>query len=622
MVNFYAILLLASYLFFPTYFFKNILSKYLTSLTRLEIGFFSIFLGQIFFVSFIFLGTFVFGLTWPAILLAISPFVIFDIKWLKERKKIPKLEFQKSEKPFLIVILVLSVLFLILLRRHTLPETPDGFFTPHNTFGDIQYHLAMINSFYLGDNFPPQNPIYAGVRLSYPFMIDFYSAVFRYSGFNIQNSLTIPALLFGITFFAFFLFFSHRFLKSFSGSVLATTIFLFNGGMGGFLTLKEVTKSAPFFESLGNSFSYVIDKYNFRFPNAVSSVYMAERPILVGMSAFFAILILLYIAFEKKKSDREIFWAGIIIGTLPLWHTHTIVVLGITLPFYFLIRFFIGKVSILENIKFFLPMLYIAIPLGIIGMSWHLDQVFSGGHFFSIKKGWIVGEEGPLVFWYRNLGIFIPLLVASFFVVTRKQMIFYFPVFLIFLFSNYINFQPFDWDNYKILIVWYAVSAVLVAELFLLLQKRFKIFGKIFTLGAMSVFIISGAILMVGDYVTYFGLFSNEDIELADWERENTNPSDIILTGPQHDQFSILAGRKLLMGYPGYLWTQGIDSSVRGEDIRKMYAGNIELIRKYNVKFIVVGYNEREVFKPDESFLDKNFPLVKKTQHFKIYKVI
>jgi hypothetical protein len=460
-------------------------------------------------------------------------------------------------------------------------------------------------------------------NLSYPFMIDFYTSVFRTVGLNLQSSLIIPGLIFGICLFAFFLLFSFRFLKNSIGAIVSSLIFIFNGGLGGYLILKESLNSDNFLKSLPGNFSLVIDKYNFRFPNGVSSVFMAERPILVGIAAFFIVLILLWIAFEKEKAQNELLLAGLIIGLLPLWHTHTIIVFGLLLPFYFLAYWIFNKTSFLKSLKFILPILYFSVPIGVLGLLWHLPQVFGGGeHFFSVDLGWIVGIEGYYEFWLRNLGLFIFLLPFGFILLNKKQKLFYLPIFLLFIFSSVFRFQPFDWDNYKVLLVWYAASSIVFAKLIVELYTKLKFAGQFFAILILFFSITSGALLIAGDYLTFYGLFSREDIEMADWEIMNTGPHDLILTGPQHNQFSILAGRKILMGYPGYLWTQGIDSGPLGEEIRKMYHGDIELIRKYDIKFIVLGYEEKRAYSPDENFLNKNFPLVKETRNFKIYKVI
>jgi hypothetical protein len=47
-----------------------------------------------------------------------------------------------------------------------------------NNFGDLPFHLSVITSFAFGNNFPPEDPTYAGVRFTYPFISDFVSAMF------------------------------------------------------------------------------------------------------------------------------------------------------------------------------------------------------------------------------------------------------------------------------------------------------------------------------------------------------------------------------------------------------------------------------------------------------------
>lgn len=605
----------------PSILAKSLIAKHLTSLSRLERGFLSLFLGQLFLISLIFLFCLFFGLSWISVGFPLVIFVLADFLVFINKKKTvgQKVSLTKEEKIFLITILLISICFLILLVRHMVPATSDGLSTPHNTFGDIQYHIGIINSFYLGDNFSPQNPIYSGIRLAYPFMIDFNSAVLEFVGMTLQLSLILPGLVFGLCFFAFFILFTFRFLRNVKGSLLSFLVFVFNGGLGGYLILKEAFLSPNFYESIPVKFSSTIDKYNFRFPNAVSSVFMAERPILIGMTAFFIILLLLWVAFEKKKADKELLLVGLLIGLLPLWHTHTIIALGLTLPFYFLSYWLYNKTTFIKTLRFFLPLLCFSLPLGILGMSWHYSQVFGGGvHFFNLKTGWIVGPEGFWRFWLNNLGIFPILLITGFFVLGKKQKLFYFPALSILIAANFVNFQPFDWDNYKLLLVWYIFSSIVVGKLLYSLIPK----AKLIAAGILLFLFISGAVLMVGDYLTFYGLFSNEDIELANWEKMNTNPTDLILTGPQHNQFSLLAGRKILLGYPGYLWTQGIDGGERSIDIKNMYNGDKGLIKKYAVDYIVLGYEERRAYKPNEDFLNKNFILVKETSNFKIYKVI
>ena len=56
---------------------------------------------------------------------------------------------------------------------------PDGLHTaPANNFGDLPFHFGVITSMAYGENLPPQNPIFAGMKFTYPFLIDFLTAFF------------------------------------------------------------------------------------------------------------------------------------------------------------------------------------------------------------------------------------------------------------------------------------------------------------------------------------------------------------------------------------------------------------------------------------------------------------
>ena len=72
-------------------------------------------------------------------------------------------------------------------------ETPEGIFTGLlNNFGDLPFHLSVITGFSLGNNFPPQDPTYAGVRFTYPFLTDFVSAIFVRCGADHVKALPPP----------------------------------------------------------------------------------------------------------------------------------------------------------------------------------------------------------------------------------------------------------------------------------------------------------------------------------------------------------------------------------------------------------------------------------------------
>src|SRR6185369_9880815 len=80
-------------------------------------------------------------------------------------------------------------------------ETPEGIFTGLlNNFGDLPFHLSVITGFAFGNNFPPQDPTYAGVRFTYPFLSDFCSAIFVRLGADLQQSMFIENFILAVSF--------------------------------------------------------------------------------------------------------------------------------------------------------------------------------------------------------------------------------------------------------------------------------------------------------------------------------------------------------------------------------------------------------------------------------------
>src|SRR5512140_1322520 len=56
-------------------------------------------------------------------------------------------------------------------------QIADGIHTGGTqNLGDLPLHLGAITSFVDGNNFPPQNPSWAGAKFAYPFMSDFLTA--------------------------------------------------------------------------------------------------------------------------------------------------------------------------------------------------------------------------------------------------------------------------------------------------------------------------------------------------------------------------------------------------------------------------------------------------------------
>ena len=93
----------------------------------------------------------------------------------------------KGEAGALAFYLVAALVFWLVFAN-AMYQTPEGIFTGVDTnIGDLPFHLAVITGFAYGENFPPQHPEFAGVRLTYPFVADFVTAMFVRAGAGVEQ---------------------------------------------------------------------------------------------------------------------------------------------------------------------------------------------------------------------------------------------------------------------------------------------------------------------------------------------------------------------------------------------------------------------------------------------------
>src|SRR3989304_691884 len=164
--------------------------------------FFAIILGVIVNVLVIFGISQVFGLNITNVLIATSltffPSLIYLTKRPGAFEIFEKLEVKKN----LFVIgsfLVLGV-FIVLLFTKSIYVNENSIIAGNRLiWTDWPVHLAIISSFVHGNNFPPQNPLYSGQVISYPFFADFLSAILQVLGASLKISLVMPGTILGLS---------------------------------------------------------------------------------------------------------------------------------------------------------------------------------------------------------------------------------------------------------------------------------------------------------------------------------------------------------------------------------------------------------------------------------------
>jgi hypothetical protein len=259
------------------------------------------------------------------------------------------------------------------------------------------------------------------------------------------------------------------------------------------------------------------------------------------------------------------------------------------------------------------------------------NSAVNAGKFFEWQLGWDHGEENAVWFWFKNTGLFIPITVAAILwrkeegpLVPRKLLIFFLPFTLCFIVPNILKMAPWIWDNIKVLFYWWVASAPLVA---LLLARLWRQGGPQRAL-ALALFVcvtLAGALDVTAIVLrsNQYGVFDASGISFAELIKRETPPRAVVIHAPVHNHPVFLTGRRSLMGYPGHVWTHGLEFAQRESEIRRVYAGAPDanaILRKYGVAYVVVGPLERNIMAVNDQFFSK-FQIVGEVGGYRLYKI-
>jgi hypothetical protein len=258
-----------------------------------------------------------------------------------------------------------------------------------------------------------------------------------------------------------------------------------------------------------------------------------------------------------------------------------------------------------------------------------MHSAVNAGSFFAWEVGWDHGQENPVYFWFKNTGVFIPLILTAVllkdgsYIVPRRLLIFYLPFTLCFIVPNFLKMAPWIWDNIKVLYYWWLASSPLVAILLARLWQqgttRRVIAGVLFVCVTLA-----GALDVAGIAMRSikYQVFDANGLRFAELVKAQTTPRSLIVHAPVHNTPVFLTGRRSLMGYPGHIWTHGLEFVQREGEIRRIYLGAPDaeqLIAKYNIEYLVVGPQERIVTTVNDQFINR-FQKVGEVGEYKLYK--
>src|SRR3989344_9609471 len=444
-------------------------------------------------------------------------------------------------------------------------------------------------------------------------------------------------------------------------------VFLFGSGFGGYFLVQNQLIAAnrtpvAFSQYLVDKSVSTISRWDAKFPEQnidwgapLSLVLLHQRAFILG---FFCFSLFWYL-FNKWRSmpKKKMFLVatGVVVGITPLAHYHSFVVMLVVL-----LSFGIWGL-IRRNYDFVKKLVVICAVAGIIALP-QIIYLVQGKHgltlgnqpFIKVRLGWMVeptigsiqfnpakglfaGQILPYInFLWINFGLILPvfLLVTITTAISDKfRKIFPNAAILaaiglvLFLLNQLVRFQPWDYDNNKILVYFQFFAAPLVVALFIWISRTSKVIGYC----ALAVFIFVVTFTGVLDEIPRLlvpteqmpVIFGNDAIAMGEFIKNNVAQNEKIVTTSTHlNPVSSLAGMPALVGYPGWLWTRGISYGDRERNLQAFYQNPEQfrnILKLYNAKYILIDPTAIYDWKANTAEFDATYKLLFRKGQYSLY---
>jgi len=495
------------------------------------------------------------------------------------------------------------------LAKEMLKVTSSGWYVGQvNLYGDLVYHLALINKFLNTSSIVIDSPILAGSKVNYPIFADYItSQVARLTG--IDFALFITTLGGGLIVLITSKLFIKSFIKNNVVAFLAVLLFFLNGGFGFYYFFHDfsLSQKAPidFLLSLPREYTDLKD-LGYWWINSLLAYFIPQRGFLFAFPITITVLLLLYRGYQKNKTTYFLL-AGILAGSLPIVQAHSLLLIFILSLMYFPLSLYRNKnvIKLTANwMLFALLTATISLPLFKI-----ISSVSSPFEFIRFDPGW-TSKENIFWFWLKNLGLFGPILIMSIIWLFKNTKLFmlYIPFLIIFIISNIWIFQPWEFDNSKLLIYWYFASCIVVAYFIYYTLFTGHLIKKIIGLVLVMLLTLSGGLDLFRTFtpVTSYQIYTKQDLEIASLVKLLTPADAVFVTASNHNHpIPTLTGRSTIIGFHGWVWSHGENYLQRVDDVATIYLGGEnaeEIIRNYKVHYVTVGPQEIQNFSINLSY--------------------
>lgn len=578
-----------------------------------------------------------------------------------------------------------SALLVWLLATHLLPPHEGGWGSAGSTWGDLALHAALAARTSQQAGFEWESPLVAGAPLTYPFLPDFLSGVLHRWGWSLRWGLLGPSVVVALALVQLLFFTGWRAGRSRLAAVAVLALMLLGGSPVALPALWEAWRESgqpllAFLSGLRHDATHV-PALDLRFSNLVCDALLPQRGMLVGLAAFLAAVPLLRGAWAGRR--RLLVPVALLLGVLPFVHVHTFLVLAGVLAWMTAAVWLrprrLGPVAVLRDgggglaaapaargaaaavadpaapairgplavrpgwwigpgwpaargwLAAFAGGLVLAAPQ----LAWQLSHALEGpgggggAAFSKWRLGWMTPAGGdPILFWARNLGVLLPFLVLAPWLLRRWRGAWLHlcaPLLVLFAIANVYVFQPHDYDNLKLLFYAYLALVLVVARRLAAWWRSPVLAGQLAVGVVLLLGTAGGAVSVLRETTLRWPFLDRDEVALGMELRAATPAAAVFVTADRHNHpVPVVAGRRIVLGYRGWLWTHGIDASRHHRDVAAIYRGDPaapELLRDYGASYVVVGPHERQAYEVDEAWLAGRYPVALERGDYRVYRV-
>ena len=550
-------------------------------------------------------------------------------------------------KLLLFIALPLTLLAAYLEYTHSIRPAADGsYHVGQSTYGDLSLHLAITTSA-VNASFPLQNNLLLGAALAYPYLSDTVATSLYMLGFSLPMAMAFTGTLFCAFAFSGYVLLASELCKRRGAAALAVLLLFLNGGLGFFYTLSGTVENGVKTTVWDNLHTVMTgyyktptnqpDPYNLRWVNIICDMLVPQRSFAGGWAMLMPILLLILppLAKRRRAPMREMALAGVMAGGLPLLHTHSFLALGLASIGF--CGYAVLEAPKGEKLTAFKPFLWFGGIAVILALPQLVPLAFAqatgSDHFLRFQFNWCNNRGGAgLVepyFWFyiKNIGIPYLLIILALFQrkkenpdAIRQYRFIAAGAFFILLVAEFILFQPNEYDNNKLIYVWFLLCLPMAADYLITLYEKLRGLGgrRVLAVLVLIVCFLSAGLTVAREVVSDYQAYTKEDVTAAAFIRDNTPEHSVFVTGTQHlNPAASLAGRTIVCGTDLYLYFHGYSTADRKRAVAAFYqspAETLSFLAEYGVDYVYVSSWERSSYSVDEAALDALFPRVYESQ--------